>query len=192
MGRFLHCFSPGFPLQEALLTEQVAGAPNPSPRPQRRTASSQVSAGGWQWGEGGVPGPRRGWAWLGCSETPMPILHLRVRLAVSQLRKSLNSGSETHVTPNMAAPPSACPRHGGLWQSQTAWPWAHSCPLVFLLAPTPAIQWGLKPQKAGASLLAAVPIQVRVLPHHPYAQAASAVQARKSLPSLPSFSLAAF
>lgn len=119
--------------------------------------------GGW----GDVPGPRRGWAWQGCSEAPTPILHLRVRLAVSQLRKSLNSGSETHVTPNRAAPPSACPPHGRLWQPQTAWPRAHSCPLVFFLAPTPAIQWGLKPQKAGVSLLASVPVQSRVAPPHP-------------------------
>nr|XP_008519388.1 PREDICTED: collagen alpha-1(III) chain-like isoform X3 [Equus przewalskii] len=48
----------------------------------------------------------------------------------------------------MAAPPSPCP-HGRLQHSQPTLPRAHSCPLAFFLAPTAAIQWGLKPQKAG-------------------------------------------
>lgn len=54
------------------------------------------------------------------------------------------------MTPVGSAPAPA-PRAG--CSTASSWPLAHSCPLAFLLAPTPGISWGLKPQKAGVTAL---------------------------------------
>lgn len=139
-----------------------------------------------------VPGPRRGWAWLGCSEAPMPILQLRLRLVVSQLRKSLNSGSETHVTPTMAAPPSPWPP----WQAGAA---PNCLALGSLLSP------GFLPSTdashpVGSEASESRCESVRLCPHPDQGHAPvtliprlpQLVRPGRSLPSLPSCSLAAF
>lgn len=74
------------------------------------------------------------------------------------------------MTPNMTAPPAPSPMAvcaGADWATPAP-PWAHSCPLAFLLVPTPAIQWGLKPQEAGVHLPSLPhPMQIRSFLHLP-------------------------
>lgn len=68
----------------------------------------------------------------------------------SELRGSLTLALRPWATP-VGSTPAPAPRAG--CSTASSWPSAHSCPLAFLLAPTPAISWGLKPQKAGVTLL---------------------------------------
>ena len=106
-------------------------------------------------------------------------------ISSKSVRKSLNSGPETPHDPQYDSSPSPFP-HGSLWHSPPAPPWAHSCPLAFLLVPTPAIQWGPKPQEAGVCLPSLPhPMPDQVIPPTPLFPGSSQVfrhlKARKSL-----------
>ena len=81
------------------------------------------------------------------------------------MKKSLSSGPETPCDCQYDGTPRPQPfPRGFLRPSPPASPLAHSCPLAFLLVPTPALQWGPKLQEAGLCLSASSPC--RIMPFH--------------------------
>lgn len=97
------------------------------------------------------------------------------------MKKSLSSGPETPCDCQYDGTPRPQPfPRGFLRPSPPASPLAHSCPLAFLLVPTPALQWGPKLQEAGLCLSASSPC--RIMPFHlPCSLVFRLLKARKSL-----------
>lgn len=111
----------------------------------------------------------------------MPIVQLKLRLVVSQLKKSLNSGSESHATPNMAVPPR--PSSMAVCGSPTCLAQGSRLSPGFLPSTDSSRPVGTETSESRCESVCLCPhARPGSLPHHPCSQAALDVQTGKVPP----------
>lgn len=125
--------------------------------------------GGAQCGMYLVPGG--GWAWRSCSEAPMPILQLRLRLvSLSQLKKSLNSGPETLCHPQYGSSPEPSP-HLQAAAFLTCWALGSLLCRGFLPSSDSSHPVGTETSESRCEFVCLCPhARLGSLPHHPSGQ----------------------